>query len=211
MLTLYITPGTCSRASHIALAESGLDYQVSLIRFAEGEQRSPAYLKVNPKGRVPALATEKGVLTETVALLPYIAQLVPEKNLAPLDDPFLFAKMQAFNAYLSSTVHINHAHGRRGARWADNAASHADMIAKVPQTMRDSFALIENDLVEGQFVLGDTFSVADAYLFVMTGWLESDHVDMAEFPKVAAHYRRIEMRPAVQRVLAEEAAAKPAT
>jgi len=210
MLTLYITPGTCSRASHIALAESGLDYQVSLIRFAEGEQRSPAYLKVNPKGRVPALVTDKGVLTETVALLPYIAQLVPEKSLAPLDDPFLFAKMQAFNAYLSSTVHINHAHGRRGARWADDAASHADMIAKVPQTMRDSFALIENDLVEGQFVLGETFSVADAYLFVMTGWLESDHVDMAEFPKVAAHYRRIEMRPAVQRVLAEEAAAKPA-
>ncbi len=210
MLTLYITPGTCSRASHIALAESGLDYQVSLIRFAEGEQRSPAYLKVNPKGRVPALVTDKGVLTETVALLPYIAQLVPEKNLAPLDDPFLFAKMQAFNAYLSSTVHINHAHGRRGARWADNPASHADMIAKVPQTMRDSFALIENDLVEGQFVLGETFSVADAYLFVMTGWLESDHVDMAEFPKVAAHFRRIEMRPAVQRVLAEEAAAKPA-
>lgn len=211
MLTLYITPGTCSRASHIALAESGLDYQVSLIRFAEGEQRSPAYLKVNPKGRVPALVTDKGVLTETVALLPYIAQLVPEKNLAPLDDPFLFAKMQAFNAYLSSTVHINHAHGRRGARWADNAASHADMIAKVPQTMRDSFALIEDGLVEGQFVLGETFSVADAYLFVMTGWLESDHVDMTEFPKVAAHYRRIEMRPAVQRVLAEEAAAKPAT
>jgi len=208
MLTLYITPGTCSRASHIALAESGLDYQVSLIRFAEGEQRSEAYLKVNPKGRVPALVTDKGVLTETVALLPYIAQLVPEKNLAPLDDPFLFAKMQAFNAYLSSTVHINHAHGRRGARWADNAASHADMIAKVPQTMRDSFALIEDGLVEGQFVLGETFSVADAYLFVMTGWLESDHVDMAEFPKVAAHYRRIEMRPAVQRVLAEEAAAK---
>jgi glutathione S-transferase len=210
MLTLYITPGTCSRASHIALAESGLDYQVSLIRFAEGEQRSPAYLKVNPKGRVPALVTDKGVLTETVALLPYIAQLVPEKNLAPLDDPFLFAKMQAFNAYLSSTVHINHAHGRRGARWADNAASHADMIAKVPQTMRDSFALIENDFLEGPYVLGDTFSVADAYLFVMSGWLEGDHVDMAQFPKVAAHYRRIEMRPAVQRVLAEEAAAKPA-
>nr|WP_325261488.1 glutathione S-transferase [uncultured Rhizobium sp.] len=210
MLTLYITPGTCSRASHIALAESGLDYQVSLIRFAEGEQRSPAYLKVNPKGRVPALVTDQGVLTETVALLPYIAQLVPEKNLAPLDDPFLFAKMQAFNAYLSSTVHINHAHGRRGARWADSAASHADMIAKVPQTMRDGFALIEDGLVEGAYVLGDAFSVADAYLFVMTGWLESDHVDMAEFPKVAAHYRRIEMRPAVQRVLAEEAAAKPA-
>ncbi|WP_430240857.1 glutathione S-transferase family protein [Neorhizobium sp. DAR64861/K0K2] len=210
MLTLYITPGTCSRASHIALAESGLDYQVSLIRFAEGEQRSPAYLDVNPKGRVPALVTDKGVLTETVALLAYIAQLVPEKNLVPLDDPFLFARMQAFNAYLSSTVHINHAHGRRGARWADSAASHADMIAKVPQTMRDSFALIENDLVEGAYVLGDTFSVADAYLFVMTGWLESDHVDMAEFPKVAAHYRRIEMRPAVQKVLAEEAAAKPA-
>ncbi|AYD00071.1 glutathione S-transferase N-terminal domain-containing protein [Neorhizobium sp. NCHU2750] len=204
MLTLYITPGTCSRASHIALAESGLPYAVSRISFADGGQRSESYLKINPKGRVPALVTDKGVLTETVALLAYIASLVPEKHLAPLADPFLFAKMQAFNAYLASTVHINHAHGRRGARWADDETSHADMIRKVPQTMRDAFVLIENGFLEGPYVLGETYSVADAYLFVMAGWLESDHVDIAEFPRVHAHYRMMLERPAVQRALAEE-------
>jgi glutathione S-transferase len=204
MLTLYITPGTCSRASHIALAESGLSYTVSRVSFTDGEQRSESYLKINPKGRVPALVTDQGILTETVALLAYIAQLVPEKNLAPIADPYLFARMQAFNAYLASAVHINHAHGRRGARWADDEASHADMIRKVPQTMRDCFALIENQLLDGPYVLGDTYSVADAYLFVMAGWLESESVDVAEFPRVHAHYRMMLERPAVQQALAEE-------
>jgi glutathione S-transferase len=112
--------------------------------------------------------------------------------------------MQAFNAYLASTVHINHAHGRRGPRWADDETSHADMIRKVPQTMRDCFALIESDFLEGPYVLGETYSVADAYLFVMAGWLESDTVDIAEFPRVHAHYQRMLERPAVKRALAEE-------
>lgn len=204
MLTLYISPGSCSRASHIALAESGLDYAVSRIKFAEGEQLSDAFLKINPKGRVPALVTDKGTLTETVALLAYIAALVPEKNLAPLTEPYLFARMQAFNAFMASTVHVNHAHGRRGARWADDETSHADMIRKVPQTMRDCFALVEKEFLEGPYVLGETYSVADAYLFVMAGWLESDHVDIAEFPRVHAHYRMMLERPAVKRALAEE-------
>jgi glutathione S-transferase len=204
---LYISPGSCSRASHIALAETGLPYTVSRVKFAEGEQRSEAYLKINPKGRVPALVTDKGVLTETVALLAYIAALAPEKKLAPLDDPFLFAQMQSFNAYIASTVHINHAHGRRGARWADAEASIADMKQKVPRTMRDCFALIENGYLTGPYVLGDTYSIADAYLFVMTGWLAEDIGDLADFPRAKAHYDLVAARPAVQKVLAEEKAA----
>jgi glutathione S-transferase len=204
---LYISPGSCSRASHIALAETGLPYTVSRVKFAEGEQRSEAYLKINPKGRVPALVTDKGVLTETVALLAYIAALAPEKKLAPLDDPFLFAQMQSFNAYIASTVHINHAHGRRGARWANAEASIADMKQKVPQTMRDCFALIENGYLTGPYVLGDSYTVADAYLFVMTGWLAEDIGDLADFPRAKAHYDLVAARPAVQKVLAEEKAA----
>jgi len=207
MYTLYFAPGTCALASHIALAESGLPYEIKRIRFAENEQRSEAYLKINPKGRVPALVTDKGVLSETVAILAFIAQAVPQAKLAPLADPFLFARMQAFNAYLASTVHVAHAHGRRGARWADEPSSHADMLRKVPQTMGECFRLIENDFLAGPYVLGEQYSVADPYLFTIAGWLEGDKVDIAEFPRVQAHYERMKARPAVQKALAEESAA----
>lgn len=207
MYTLYVAPGTCALASHIALAESGLPYEVKRIRFAENEQRSEAYLKINPKGRVPALVTDKGVLTETEAILAFIAQTMPEAGLAPLDDPFLFARVQAFNAYLSSTVHVAHAHGRRSARWADEPSSHADMQRKVPQTMSECFRLIENDFLAGPYVLGEQYSVADPYLFTIAGWLEGDKVDIAEFPRVQRHFEAMKARPAVQKALAEETAA----
>lgn len=206
MFTLHLSPGACSRASHIALAESGLAYTLKRVKFAEQEQRSEAFLKINPKGRVPALETGHGVLTETVAILAYIAAVASKAGagLAP-SDPFAFARMQAFNAYLSSTVHVAHAHGRRGARWADQASSHADMLARVPGNMRDCFRLIENEFLIGPYVTGEQYTVADAYLFVMSGWLKSDNVDIAEFPRVAEHFVRVSARPAVKRALEEEA------
>ncbi|MBO9123083.1 MULTISPECIES: glutathione S-transferase family protein [unclassified Rhizobium] len=206
MLTLYFAPGTCSRASLIALEESGLPFEAKRVDTANGEQRSEAYLKINPKGRVPALATEKGVLTETPAILAYIAAIAPAAGLAPLDDPFEFARMEAFNSYICSTVHVNHAHGRRASRWADDVAAHEAMKAKVPQTMAESFALIEDGMFAGPWVMGEGYSVADPYLFVMTGWLPSDDVDPVRFPKVANHYARMLERPAVQRALAREKA-----
>ncbi len=206
MLTLYFAPGACSRASLIALEESGLPFEARRVDTANGEQRSEAYRKINPKGRVPALATEKGVLTETPAILAYIAAIAPEAKLAPLGDPFEFARLQAFNSYICSTVHVNHAHGRRASRWADDVAAHEAMKAKVPETMTDSFALIEDGMFSGPWVMGERYSVADPYLFVMTGWLPSDDVDPARFPKVADHYARMLERPAVQRALAREKA-----
>ncbi|GGF98717.1 MULTISPECIES: glutathione S-transferase family protein [Rhizobium] len=207
MNTFYFSPGSCALASHIALAESGLPYEVKRLNFAEGEQRSEAYLAINPKGRVPALVTDKGVVTETVAILGYIAQAAPEARLAPLADPFLFAKMQAFNAYMASTVHVAHAHGRRGYRWADQETSFEDMKNKLPQVMSECFRLIEDGMLEGPYVLGEHYSTADPYLFLMSGWLKSDRVEIADFPRVHAHYRMMLERPAVQKALAEEKAA----
>jgi glutathione S-transferase len=145
MLTLYTSTGSCSRASHIALEESGLPHEIHLIDFAKSDQRQPDYLAINPKGRVPALATDQGVLTESPAILAHIAALAPEGLLAPID-PFAFARMQAFNLYLATTIHVAHAHGRRASRWSDDAAAQATMAAKVTQNMRDGFALIEADL-----------------------------------------------------------------
>ena len=203
MLTFFYAPGSCATATHLALEQSGLTYTVKKVDFKNQEQRSPEFLRINPKGRVPALVTDQGVLTENPALLVYIAQLAPEAKLAPLDDPFAFAQMQSFNSYLASTVHVAHAHRYRGYRWSDDEAAIATMVAKVPQNMRDCFTLIENDYLQGPWVLGNNFSVSDMYLFTICRWLEGDEVDIHEFPRVADHFQRMQEIPAVQRVLAQ--------
>ncbi len=203
-MKFFYGPKTCALASRIALEEAGADYEPVRIDFATAEQTKPAYLAVNPKGRVPALVTDRGVLTENVAILAFVAQSHPEKNLAPLDDPFAFAEMQAFNSYLSSTVHVNHAHKHRGARWATEESSFLDMRAKVPETMSASFTLIERDFLKGPWVMGEAYSVADAYLYTVSRWLEGDGVDVNRFPKVASHMKAMEQRPAVKAALAGE-------
>lgn len=205
MMTLFYSPGSCSLASHIALAEAGADYELARTDTAAGEQRRPEYLMINPKGRVPALVTDQGVLTETPAILTYIAQTFPAAKLAPAD-PWAFAQMQAFNSYLCSTVHVAHAHKHRGYRWATEQSSFADMTAKVASNEIDCFRLIEAELLKGPWVMGEMFTVADPYLYTIAGWLEGDGVDIGQFPKVEAHWQRVGERPAVRKVLAEMAA-----
>ena len=133
MLKLFYALGSCSLASHIALEEAGADYELVAMSTKAGDQRTPQYLAINPKGRVPALVTDRGVLTETPAILAYVAQSYPAAKLAPLDDPFAFAEAQAFNSYLCATVHVAHAHKHRGYRWADDPAALAEMTRKVPR------------------------------------------------------------------------------
>lgn len=202
MLTLYSAPATCALASHIALEQAGAEYQVRLVDFKSTQQRSPEYLRLNPKGRVPALVTEHGVLTETPAILLYIAQRFPQANLAPFDDPWALAQLNALCSYLCSTVHVAHAHGRRGARWADDPAAWESMKAKVPQTVGDGFAMVEAEYLKGPWVMGERYSIADPYLYTLATWMEGDGVDPARFPKVTEHRRRMAALPAVAKVLA---------
>jgi glutathione S-transferase len=204
MLTLYYTPGTCALASHIALEEAGAAYEAVRIDFATGQQKSPDYLAINPKARVPALVTEQGVLTETPAILVYLAQRFPDASLAPIHDPFDLARLQAFNSYLCSTVHVAHAHRMRGYRWADDEAAFAAMRRKVPESVGEGFAMIEREMLAGPWVMGDAFSVADMYLFTLAQWLEGDGVDLSKLPRVLDHRRRVGERPAVAKVLAEQ-------
>jgi glutathione S-transferase len=202
MLTFYYAPGTCALATHISLEEAGADYSAVRIDFRQTQQRSPEYLAINPKGRVPSLVTDRGVLTETPALLAYIAQTYPAAALAPLDDPFAFAEAQAFNSYFCSTVHVAHAHRMRGARWADDEATIEGMKRAVPRTMAACFELIENDMLRGPWVMGGAYTICDSYLFTLAQWLEGDGVAIARFPKVAEHSRRMSERPAVRQALA---------
>ena len=206
MLKLYYGVGTCALASHIALEEAGAKYDAVRVNLAAGEQRKPEYLAVNPKGRVPALVTDQGILTETPAILVFISQTFPQAKLAPLDNPFSLAEVQSFNSYLCSTVHVAHAHRTRPQRWADDDAALAAMKSKVPQNVGDCFDLIERQMIKGPWVMGDTYTISDPYLFTVAGWLEGDSVDITRYPKVNEHRRRMSERPAVQRALAMERA-----
>ena len=203
MFKLYYAPGTCALASHIALEEARADYKAERLNFKANQQNSPEYLAINPKGRVPSLVADKGVLTETPAILAFIAQSFPQAKLAP-SDPFAFAQAQSFNNYLCATVHVAHAHKLRGARWATEESSFADMKRKVAENMGACFGLIERDMIKGPWVMGEQYTVCDPYLFTIGLWLEGDGVDMKTLPKVMAHRKRMSERPAVLKVLAEE-------
>jgi glutathione S-transferase len=201
MLTFYYAPGSCAMASHIALEEAGAAYDAVRMDLRAGDQRKPEYLSINPKGRVPALATDRGILTETPAILAFVAQTHPAARLAPFDDAFEFGRVQAFNSYLCSTVHVAHAHRMRAYRWADDAAAIAEMQRKTPQNVGECFDLIEREMFEGPWVTGERFTICDPYLFTLAGWIEGDGVDPARFPQIQAHQRRMKQRPAVKKVL----------
>ena len=164
MLKLYYSPGACAMASHIALEEAGADYELQKIDLRQGEQRTPEYLAINPAGVTPALATDKGVITQNVAILAYVAQTHAQAGLAPTE-PYAFARMQAFNAWLASSLHP--AIGKvlfsrpplEGAA-RDEALEQA--LAK--------YDLAEQHLLVGPWALGADHSVTDGYLMVFTRW-----------------------------------------
>jgi glutathione S-transferase len=203
---LFYAPGACSLASHIALVEAGADFELRLVRLAKAEQRTPDYLQVNPKGRVPALVTERGVLTENPAILAYVAQNWPETGLGPIGDPWAMAEVNAFNSFLCSSVHVAFAHIFRPGRYADGDAAARAMREKSPQSLDDFFVLIEAKLEAGLWIHGDSFSVSDPYLYLFSRWFQRDGMGHPErFPRVRAHMERVHARPATQNALAAEA------
>jgi len=204
MITLYYEQGTCALASHIALEEAGAEYELKRVDFAKNEQRHERYLAINPKGRVPAMVTPRGTLTETPAMLAFIAQSFPKAHLAPLDDPFAFAELQAFNSYLCSTLHVAHAHRMRGYRWADEPEAIRAMQRKVPDSVGACWDLVERRMFKGPWVMGEAYTIADPYVFTLAQWIEDDGVDSARFPKIADHRRRMAERATVKRAMAAE-------
>lgn len=203
-MQFYFARGTCALASHIALEHAGAHYEAVRVDLSRNEQRSPDYMRINPKARVPALVTPQGVLTETPAILAYVAQRYPAARLAPLDDPWAFAQLQSFNSYLCSTVHVAHSHRMRGYRWADDPAAIEAMQKKVPQSVGECFELIEREMIQGPWVMGEQYTVCDMYLHTLSQWLEGDGVDVDRLPKVADHRRRMSQDPVVAKVLAAE-------
>ena len=211
MLKLFYAPNACSLAPHIALNEAGADYEAIKVDTQNGEQRSAAYLAINPKARVPSLVTERGILTEVPVLLAYIARTFPKAELAPMawktpEDQFDFFEMQSFNSYLSSSIHITYAHIFRPERYADSDAAKTDMRARAPKVLREQLQLIEDRFADGrEWVHGSQYTVSDPYLYVFSRWLERDGVGGSDgLPKLVAHRARVQAREAVKRTLEQE-------
>ena len=204
MYRFFYALNSCSLASHIALEQAGAEYAAVKINLGTSEQRADQYLSINPKGRVPVLATPDGILTENLAILVYISQTFPQAQLAPLDDPSAFAQLLSFCTYLSSTVHVAHAHGARGYRWADDPTAVSEMKRKTPETMSECFEMIETNLFKGPWVMGEDYGIGDIYLFTIATWLEADGVDPARFPKIHDHRTRMLADPVVQTVIAAQ-------
>ncbi|WP_083545553.1 glutathione S-transferase family protein [Sulfitobacter alexandrii] len=200
MLKLYYTPGTISIAVAITLEEAGLAYETVKVDFASAEQTKPAYLAVNPKGRVPAMTSDDGrIMTETGALLEYVAALAPDAGLLPAD-AVTAVHMRGVMYYIASTMHVAHAHKMRGHRWADAQASFDDMKAKVPQTMRACAEYVEAECLRGDYVCGDALTIADPYLFIVCNWLKGDDVVLSDFPRIEGFLARMEARASVRKM-----------
>lgn len=204
MLKFYYAQETCSLAPHIALEDAGAEFSLHRLHVESKEHHASDYIALNPKARVPALVTQYGVLTETPAILAYVAQAFPKARLAPCENPYTFAKVQEFNSFMASTLHVAHAHRMRGHRWVDDADAIRAMQRKVPETVSAAFNYIETTFLPGRFVMGDSYSIADPYLFTFAQWMEADGVDPSQFPKVSAHRERMRVRPTVQKALRDQ-------
>lgn len=214
MIHLYYTPVACSMAPHIALEEAGADYQAIEVDVGAGENNKPEFLKINPKGLVPVLATEQGIITENPAILGYIAQRFPQAGLIPGNSAYGMAQVASFNAFLSSAVHVTLRQLSRPRLFADGEAAHAALRAKVPEMLTKYFGLIEDQFSDGrEWIHGDSYSASDPYLFVYTSYLfwDGDRADPNAFPRTLAHRERVLRRPATERALAQEGIGDPAS
>ncbi len=200
-MKLYYKPGACSLASHIALHEIGATFGTEEVDTARGKTASGAdYAEINPHGYVPALALESGdILLEGPAILQYLADQYPEKDLAPPPGTLHRARLQQYLNYIASELHTAFS-----PLFTETPPSGADREIVVDE-IGDKLSAFETNLSNGRtYLLGDQFSVADAYLFAVASWTGPTGIGLDAWPNVAAYVDRITERPAVQAAMQAE-------
>ncbi len=203
MLTLYYAPGSSSMASHIALEEAGATYETTFVDERAGEQRTEAYLRVNPRGKVPALRLLDGsVLVENIAIQTYIARTHPAARLLP-SDPAEEARAMALMAFFASVAHPAFAHYFAPQRFTGEQKGEPGVKARGLEMFHGHCREIDAMLAGREWFLDD-FSTVDGYGFVLYRWGVRAGLSMDELIHFTAHKNRMLMRPAVQRVLARE-------
>lgn len=201
MLRLHHAPLACSLASRLALVESGLPHEIAIVDTSRGEQKSAAYLRINPRGQVPALETDQGVLTESTAILPYIADLAPEKRLFPAAGTFARAKGQSWLSFLSSTLHVALARAMFPPPGCDNPEANHAALERVAAAFQD----VDHHL-EGRDCLLEEFSICDLYLLVFGLWRSAPALagKTPLLPNLDRVQQKLLARPGLGALLAEE-------
>jgi glutathione S-transferase len=203
MLTLYFSPGACSMASHIGLEETGAPYEEKPTLLPKGEQKTEAYLKINPRGKVPALSVDGKVLTENTAILTYLARRFPEKKLMPAD-PIEEARCIATMAWLSNIVHPSYQRQMRPERFAEGEAAQATVKDLGRKSFWANCQEIDAMLQGRQWIMGGEYSVADGYALVFYGWGVRGGFAMNELPHYTTWKDRMLQRPTVRKILESE-------
>lgn len=205
-LKLYFFPGTCARVSLIALEELNMPFETQLVVLPRGEHKSPDYLKLNPKGKVPTLLIDGQPLTENLAILGYLQRTYPQAKLLPAatGDAFADAKVQADLSWFASTIHPLLTGIVVPQVYCALPESTAQTKAQISQLMNGHMNLINQRLSAQSWMLGDTWSVVDAYLFWAWSEITRCGYDGSAFAHVAAHAQRSLQRPSVQRAMGRE-------
>jgi len=201
-LTYYYTPTTCSLASHVALEESGLPFEVNRIRLHDPEAVAE-WRRTNPAGGVPALVSDGRLLTENVAILDYVARLAPEAGLLP-DDPFDQAIALSLTAWFASTVHITGRMARAPFRFTPDETTYEALKLEGRKRFETNLRKVDVMLADRDWLVGDRLSVADAYALVFYAWGLAGDYPMVELNHYSALARRMAERPGVQRAMARE-------
>ena len=203
MLTLYFSPGACSTASHIGIEECGATYTEHPVYIAKGEQKTVEYAKINPRGKVPALAVGDRIITENTAILTYLARQHPAAKLLPAD-PVDEANCIATMAWFSNVVHPSYQRYVRTERFAVGEAALAIVKEMGKKSFWANLQEIDGMLAGKQWVMGEQFTVADGYCLVFYGWGLRAELPMTELKNYTAFKDRMLKRPKVMKVLQSE-------
>lgn len=208
-LTLYFAAGSCSLPALVGLEEAAAAYEAVRLVLAEGDQRSPDYLAIHPRGRVPVLALDGQTLGENTAVLTLIGRLFPAARLLPEENPIDLGRAYELIGWFASSVHVSFAQAFRPERFTRDATAWPALKVGARENVLQAFAELEARLSDGRtWLLGDTYSLTDPYAVVFWRWAPRLEIDTAEFPQVSAHAARVLARPAVQRALARETEAR---
>ncbi|MBG0807894.1 glutathione transferase GstA [Methylosinus sp. H3A] len=203
-MKLYFAPDTCSLSPHIVLQELGLPYE--LVRVNNRTKRTSAgedFLAINPKGYVAALELDTGeVLTEGPAIVQYLADLKPEAGLTPAPGALDRVRLQEWLNFITSEVHA-------GSSPLFNRALPEEALVIFRDRLYQRLDFIEVNLTSLDYLMGDCFTVADAYLFTVLGWMKGFSIDLDRWPAIALYMQRIDARASVQAALAREAEIPP--
>ena len=199
-MKLYLTPYACSLSPHIALREAGIAFDIEVVDLGTKRTKSGGnYTSVNPKGYVPALEIEGGqVLTEGPAIVQYIADQKPASKLAPPAGSFERYRLQEWLNFISSELHKS-----VGPLFSD--ATPAAWKETLKTRVAGRFDTLSKSLQGKDYLMGSTFTVADAYLFVILSWTSHVGIDLSKWPVLTAYFERIKARPAVKAALDAEA------